>query len=105
MSTKSVTIRMPEELCDYLAKRSEEEHRSVSNLVISILEDSKPAKYLHKGELANIIFADSATRYVNSMYDYCEYFKDNAEQYTSMKATVHAMERMVESLRYGDYDR
>ena len=105
MSTKSVTVRIPDELYNYLSKRSEEENRTVSNLIISIIKDCKPAKYLEKGKQANVIFADSADRYIKYMDDYCEYFKGKESEYISMKATVHAMERMVESLRFGDYDR
>ena len=41
MPTKAINIRLPEELYEYLQKRAEKEHRTLSNLVISILLDEK----------------------------------------------------------------
>ena len=38
---KAVNIRVEEELYDYLQKRAEKEHRTLSNMIISILLDEK----------------------------------------------------------------
>lgn len=37
MSTKSVTIRIPDDLHVYLVNRAEEENRTLSNMIITIL--------------------------------------------------------------------
>ena len=39
MSTKSITIRLPEEQYKYLSERAEKEHRNMSNMIISIIYD------------------------------------------------------------------
>lgn len=41
---KAVNIRVEEELYDYLQKRAEKEHRSLSNMIISILLDEKESE-------------------------------------------------------------
>lgn len=41
MLNKIVNIRMNEELYDYLKDRAEQEHRTLSNLIISILSDER----------------------------------------------------------------
>ena len=38
MPTKSVTIRIDEDLLKYLSNRAEREHRTVSNMILSILQ-------------------------------------------------------------------
>lgn len=40
MPTKSVSLRLPEELYQYLVDRAECEHRTLSNLIVSILLDA-----------------------------------------------------------------
>ncbi len=40
MLTKSVSLRLPEELYQYLADRAEREHRTLSNLIVSLLLDA-----------------------------------------------------------------
>lgn len=40
MSTKSVSLRLPEELYQYLTDRAEREHRTLSNLIVSVLLDA-----------------------------------------------------------------
>ena len=39
MPTKSIAIRIPDDLYEYLVNRAQKEHRTLSNLVISILID------------------------------------------------------------------
>ena len=41
---KAVNIRVEEELYDYLQKRAEKEHRTLSNMIISILLDEKESE-------------------------------------------------------------
>jgi len=41
MPTKSVAIRIPVELYEYLTERAEREHRTLSNMIISLMEDAK----------------------------------------------------------------
>ena len=41
MPTKAVNIRMDEELLKYLTERAEQEHRTLSNMIISILLTEK----------------------------------------------------------------
>jgi len=44
MPTRAVNIRVDEELYQYLQDRAEKEHRSVSNMIISILLDAKESE-------------------------------------------------------------
>lgn len=41
MPTKSITMRIDTELLEYLETRAEKEHRTLSNMIISILLDEK----------------------------------------------------------------
>ena len=41
MPTKSIAVRLPDELYDYLVDRAEKEHRTLSNMIISLLLDAK----------------------------------------------------------------
>ena len=41
MPTKSINVRIGTELLDYLQKRADKEHRSLSNMIISILLTEK----------------------------------------------------------------
>ena len=41
MPTKAITIRMEEDLLKYLNERAEKEHRTLSNMIISILLTEK----------------------------------------------------------------
>ena len=41
MPTRAVNIRVDEELYQYLQDRADKEHRTLSNMIISILLDSK----------------------------------------------------------------
>lgn len=41
MPTKTIAIRLPEDLLKYLTKRAEKEHRTLSNMIISLLIDTK----------------------------------------------------------------
>lgn len=41
MPTKSITLRIDTELLEYLEARAEKEHRTLSNMIISILLDEK----------------------------------------------------------------
>ena len=41
---KAVNIRVEEELYEYLQKRAEKEHRSLSNMIISILLTEKESE-------------------------------------------------------------
>ena len=41
MPTKSIGLRIDEELLAYLEQRAEREHRTLSNMIISILLDAK----------------------------------------------------------------
>lgn len=41
MPTKMVSLRIDTELLEYLTERAESEHRTLSNLIISILLDAK----------------------------------------------------------------
>jgi len=41
MPTKTIAIRLPEDLLEYLTKRAEKEHRTLSNMIIAILLDNK----------------------------------------------------------------
>ena len=41
MPTKSITIRIEEDLLEYLNDRAEEEHRTLSNMIISLLAEEK----------------------------------------------------------------
>lgn len=44
MPTKMVNIRVDEELYKYLTERAEKEHRTLSNMIISILLDAKESE-------------------------------------------------------------
>jgi hypothetical protein len=44
MATKAVNLRVDEELYQYLQDRAEKEHRTVSNMIISILLDAKESE-------------------------------------------------------------
>ena len=44
MPTKMVNIRVEEELYKYLTERAEKEHRTLSNMIISILLDAKESE-------------------------------------------------------------
>lgn len=44
MPTRPVNIRIDTELYDYLEARAEKEHRTLSNMIISILLDAKEAE-------------------------------------------------------------
>ena len=37
MPTKPIAVRLPDELYEYLVARAEKEHRTLSNMIISIL--------------------------------------------------------------------
>ena len=41
MPTKVITIRIDKDLLDYLQKRADKEHRTLSNMIISILMTEK----------------------------------------------------------------
>jgi len=41
MPTKTIAIRLPEDLLEYLTKRAEKEHRNLSNMIISLLLNVK----------------------------------------------------------------
>ena len=41
MPTKSIGLRIDEDLLKYLEQRAEHEHRTLSNMIISILLDAK----------------------------------------------------------------
>lgn len=41
MPTKMVSLRIDEELLEYLTERAKSEHRTLSNLIVSILLDAK----------------------------------------------------------------
>ena len=41
MPTKSIGLRIEEDLLRYLEQRAEREHRTLSNMIISILLDAK----------------------------------------------------------------
>ena len=63
MPTKAINIRLPEELYEYLQKRAEKEHRTLSNLVISILLDEKEGSWR--------IEAFQGRSNINENDDYC----------------------------------
>lgn len=44
MPTKQIALRIDEELLKYLEERAEREHRTLSNMIISILLDAKEAE-------------------------------------------------------------
>lgn len=44
MPTKAINLRIDTELLDYLQKRADYEHRTLSNMIISILQDDKERK-------------------------------------------------------------
>lgn len=44
MATKAVNIRVDEELYQYLQDRADKEHRTLSNMIISILLDAKESE-------------------------------------------------------------
>ena len=41
MPTKSIAVRIPDELYYYLVERAEKERRTLSNMIISLLMDAK----------------------------------------------------------------
>ena len=41
MPTKGITIRIEKDLLDYLQERADKEHRTLSNMIISILMTEK----------------------------------------------------------------
>lgn len=41
MPTKSVAIRLPEELVEWLKSKAEREHRTLSNVIVDILLTAK----------------------------------------------------------------
>ena len=41
MSTQVISLRIEQELLEYLKERAEHEHRTLSNLIISILLDER----------------------------------------------------------------
>lgn len=44
MPTKAINLRLNTELLSYLEARAQKEHRSLSNMIISILLDAKEAE-------------------------------------------------------------
>lgn len=44
MPTRAVNIRIDEELYQYLQDRADKEHRTLSNMIISILLDAKESE-------------------------------------------------------------
>ena len=44
MATKAVNLRVDEELYQYLADKADKEHRTLSNMIISILLDAKESE-------------------------------------------------------------
>ncbi len=44
MPTRAVNIRVDEELYQYLQDRADKEHRTLSNMIISILLDAKESE-------------------------------------------------------------
>lgn len=42
MPTVSTSIRIPKDLYDWLKDKAKKEHRTISNTIISILEEQKP---------------------------------------------------------------
>ena len=48
MPTKSIGLRIDENLLKYLQERAEKEHRTLSNLIISILLDAKEQEAVKK---------------------------------------------------------
>ena len=54
MPTKSIAVRLPDELYDYLVARAEKEHRTLSNMIISLLMDAKEHRCNDCKHLANM---------------------------------------------------
>lgn len=81
MPTVLTSIRLPEELYEWLKDKSEKEHRTISNMLIAILADAKDNKQENKKvkssvkqkDIANIMNrindALDETKYVAIGYD------------------------------------
>ena len=50
MPTKSIAIRIPDDLYEYLVNRAQKEHRTLSNLIVSILLDVREEGYVHDND-------------------------------------------------------
>ena len=48
MPTKSIALRIDTELLEYLEARAEKEHRTLSNMIISILLDEMERTKFHR---------------------------------------------------------
>ena len=55
MPTKSIAIRLPDELYEYLVSRAENEHRTLSNIIIYLLYDRMIRDELNKIDRINEI--------------------------------------------------
>ena len=59
MPTKAINLRIDTELLEYLQKRADEEHRTLSNMIISILLDDKAKNGIPSVEVGdNIVCRD-----------------------------------------------
>lgn len=53
--TKSIAVRIPVELYEYLTKRAENENRTLSNMIVSSLKKQEPADPKYIGEQNNLL--------------------------------------------------
>ena len=51
MPTKSIAVRVPDDLYEYLVNRAQKEHRTLSNLIISMLLDGQ---YLDEHDISKV---------------------------------------------------
>ena len=87
---KAVNIRVEEDLYEYLQKRAEKEHRSLSNMIISILltekeEERKTAIWIPKHESEEIyaeMFICSNCHYSDFMAEYCPHCGAKMDNYS-----------------------
>ena len=69
MPTKSIAVRIPDDLYEYLVNRAQKEHRTLSNLVISILFNEKEEKEM---TCDNCVFSEIYDHFSTVMCQNCK---------------------------------
>ena len=47
MTGKSISLKIPKELYDYIEKRALDEHRTISNMIVTIIQIEKQQRYIN----------------------------------------------------------
>ena len=55
MTTTLISIRIPDELNEYLKDKADREHRTLSNTIIAILLDAERREEIHRGKPPKVV--------------------------------------------------